>query len=140
MTLDGGWDFLTHHLVQLALVTLVAGVVSAFVVVVVLVRMPADYFVGERNHAFLDGYPLWVRVLATLSKSILAWVLIVLGLVMAFPGVPGQGLLTILVGVLLADFPGKRKLERRVVAIHAVHSVVNKVRSRFGRDPLQGVG
>ena len=104
-----------------------------------LVQMPADYFVGENPRPFLEGYPLWARMLATLFKSLLAWVLIALGLVMALPGVPGQGLLTLFVGILLADFPGKRKLERRVVAIHAVHSVINRVRARFGREPLAGV-
>jgi hypothetical protein len=33
---------------------------------------------------------------------------------MSVPGVPGQGLLTILLGVMLLDFPGRRSLELKV--------------------------
>ena len=34
--------------------------------------------------------------------------LILLGLVMALPGIPGQGVLTMIVGLTMIDFPGKR--------------------------------
>ena len=34
--------------------------------------------------------------------------LVLLGLVMALPGIPGQGLLTMIVGITMIDFPGKR--------------------------------
>jgi hypothetical protein len=114
-------------------------VVSTAMVVTVLILMPPDYFVGKAPRPFLEGRPLWVRVLATVLKNGLAWVLLAFGLVLSVPGVPGQGLLTIMVGLLLADFPGKRSLERRLVRVHAVHSVANKIRARFNKPPLLGL-
>jgi hypothetical protein len=49
---------------------------------------------------------------------------------------PGQGLLTLIVGVLMMNFPGKRRLQRRVLAIPAVLNAVNALRKRTGEPPL----
>ncbi|MBI5493528.1 MAG: hypothetical protein HY904_00790 [Deltaproteobacteria bacterium] len=104
----------------------------------VLVLMPEDYFVADAR-PFLAGRPLWLRVLATVVKNLAASVLLALGLVMTVPGIPGQGLLTLFVGVLLLDFPGKRALERRLFQLAPVHRVANAVRARFKRAPLLGL-
>ena len=63
--------------------------------------------------------------------------LVVLGLIMALPGVPGQGLLTALIGLTLLSFPGKRRLERRFVRIPALLRAINRLRARFARPPLE---
>jgi hypothetical protein len=52
------------------------------------------------------------------------------------PGVPGQGVLTILLGIMLLDFPGKRALETRIVGRPRVNGAVNALRARFGKPPL----
>ena len=62
--------------------------------------------------------------------------LVALGFVLSLPGIPGQGLLTILLGVMLLDFPGKRRLERRLVGMPRVFDRVNRLRARFGKPPL----
>ena len=46
------------------------------------------------------------------------------------------GLVFMLLGLSLLDFPGKRNLERRLLAIPAVIGFLNGVRGRFGRSPL----
>jgi len=60
----------------------------------------------------------------------------VLGFVMALPLVPGPGLVFMLLGLSLLDFPGKRNAERRILAVPAVIRFLNDVRARFGRAPL----
>jgi hypothetical protein len=49
---------------------------------------------------------------------------------------PGQGLLTILIALILLDFPGKRSLERRIIARPKVLRAVNGLRTKAGRPPL----
>ena len=49
---------------------------------------------------------------------------------------PGQGVLTMLIGVSLLDFPGKRQLERRLIGQRALLRTINKLRAKFGRPPL----
>ena len=51
---------------------------------------------------------------------------------MSLPLVPGPGLVFILLGLSLLDFPGKRALQRRVVTRPFVLRVLNKTRTRFG--------
>ena len=96
----------------------------------ILVRLPADYF--AEGSAVLGSGGLPARV----AKNALGVVLVVVGVVLAIPGVPGQGLLTILLGVMLLDFPGKRRLERRFVGLPRVHRAVDDLRARFGSPPL----
>jgi hypothetical protein len=55
---------------------------------------------------------------------------------MALPLVPGPGLVFILIGLSLLDFPGKRSLERRLLAVPTVLRFLNEVRQRFRRPPL----
>ena len=50
---------------------------------------------------------------------------------------PGQGLLTILVGLLMLDIPGKRRLELAIVRRGPVLGSINKLRARFRRPPLR---
>ena len=61
----------------------------------------------------------------------------ILGLVMALPGIPGQGILTMIVGLTMLDFPGKRGLERRLIGRPHILHALNRLRARFGRAPLE---
>jgi hypothetical protein len=63
--------------------------------------------------------------------------LMVVGALMALPGIPGQGLLTMLIGLSLLSFPGKRRLERRFVRMPALLRAINRLRARFARPPLK---
>ena len=49
---------------------------------------------------------------------------------------PGQGILTILIGLSLVEFPGKRRLEAKLVGQATVLSTINKMRAKFNKPPL----
>src|SRR5262245_48939953 len=80
--------------------------VSLGIVSLILVKLPADYFRNNHHSKFWAGRPPALRILALVGKNILGVLLILVGIVLSLPGVPGQGLLTILLGVMLVDFPG----------------------------------
>ena len=111
-------------------------VLSIVLTVVVLVRLPKSYFANDDRSSMLPGRPEWQRVTARALKNVAGALLVVLGVVMAVPGVPGQGLLTILIGVVLLDIPGKRAMERRILRVKAVRRAVDNLRRRFGREPF----
>jgi len=102
----------------------------------VVVRWPAHQFRDELPPPFMPGHPRWQRRLGRLAKNLGAVVLVLAGLIMSLPGVPGQGLLVILIGLSLSDLPGKRGVERRLIARPLVSRTLNSVRARFGRPPL----
>ena len=110
---------------------------SIGLVAIVLVRMPEDYFRGDAPRSFLAGSPPWKRKAARVGKNALGVLLIALGVVLSVPGVPGQGVLTILIGITLVDFPGKRRFEIRIMRNRTVHAGANAIRRRFGKPPFE---
>lgn len=99
-----------------------------------LVRLPADYFdTRVARHWMRDRHPL-LRAAGLLVKNVAGVVFVAAGLAMLV--LPGQGILTILIGVSLVDFPGKRRLEAQLVGQPAVLRGINSVRARFGKPPL----
>jgi len=103
----------------------------------VLVRLPVDHFVRPRRtwrEAWKGSF--W-RKLGTATKNLAGVALLIAGGIMSIPGVPGPGLLTVLAGLYLVDFPGKHRLQRRVLQIPWLRSRIDRVRARFGRPALQ---
>lgn len=110
--------------------------ISLAIVSFILVKIPPDYFQEDRPNEFWSGRHPAVRLLGIIGKNILGVLLVALGIVMSIPGVPGQGILTILLGIMLLDFPGRQDLERRIVSHPRVLKNVNKLRHRFGKPEL----
>ena len=109
-------------------------VISAFVIPYLIVRLPADFYVEDNHprHLFQDR-PV-VRFLFLGVKNVLGAILLVAGIIMLV--LPGQGILTVLAGLALLDFPGKRKLEMRIIHRPAILRTINWLRERAGREPL----
>ena len=100
-----------------------------------VVKLPAYYFIQQRQSRSNSPSSVshWAKFLL---RNLLALALIGLGIVLSLPGIPGQGLLTILLGIMLSDFPGKEHLERKIVSYPKVLEALNRLRKRFGKPPL----
>jgi hypothetical protein len=129
--------FVTWQSVLLGiLIFVVTFSISLVIVSVIMVKIPSDYFRGDQpRELFADKSPV-VRSLLVAGKNLLGFVLVVLGILMSIPGVPGQGILTILLGIMLLDFPGRRRLERKLVSRPQVLSTINKLRHKFDKPNL----
>lgn len=101
-----------------------------------VVRLPADYFNGPAPKRPPCSKGPFGRLLVKLGRNLLGALLLLLGLVLVVPGVPGQGLLTILVGLLFVDFPGKYRLERFLLGWRPLRKLVDRLRIKRGRPPL----
>ena len=99
-------------------------------------RIPEDYFLrtGGRRSEWGRKRPLLHGVLRV-GRNALGLLLVAAGGVMLF--VPGQGLLAILAGLMLLEFPGKRRLEGALVRRPAVSGSMNWMRKRRGVPPLK---
>jgi UPF0716 family protein affecting phage T7 exclusion len=76
-----------------------------------------------------------LRSTLLVAKNVVGIVLVAAGALMLL--VPGQGLLTIVAGLILLDFPYKFLLERGLATQRHVWRSINWIRKRFGRPPLQ---
>ncbi|WP_447987293.1 hypothetical protein [Nitrospira sp. Nam74] len=101
----------------------------------IIINLPADYLVDTQRQSWLAKQPAVIRVPLRLLKNLLAVVLIILGIAMLV--LPGQGLLSILLGIALADFPGRLKLQRWILQRPKVMDSLNWIRQKFDRPRLQ---
>lgn len=108
-------------------------VLTAVLLPIVVLRLPADHFV--REHRVGHGPRRALDWVWHLGKNALGAVFVLAGVAMLV--LPGQGLLTILIGLLMVDFPGKRAFERRLVGRPAILNLINAMRRKRGRPPLQ---
>lgn len=112
--------------------------VSLIVMPLLVVRIPPDYF--SRRHRYrapdLRQMPLPKLVLLA-GKNLLGCFFLVAGCFMLV--LPGQGILSILVGLGLLNFPGKFKLERWLVGHPHIMKSMNWLRIRAGKSPLTPV-
>lgn len=101
-----------------------------------VIRIPEDYFASRQRPKtrFANEHPM-LRWTVWGGRNVLGVALILAGLAMLL--LPGQGLLTILVGILLMDFPGKHRLERRIVRTGPVLKSINWVRRQAHVRPLR---
>jgi uncharacterized membrane protein HdeD (DUF308 family) len=85
-------------------------------------RLPKDFFSRK------DRKPsLWL--------NILGWVLIVAGVAMMI--LPGPGAVALLAGIMLANFPGKRRIVRWFLSRGKIFQQLNRIRAKRGKPPLQ---
>lgn len=99
-------------------------------------RIRADYFNHDERPRgrWAEQHPL-VRLALRIGKNLLGCAFVLAGVAMLV--LPGQGLLTLLVGFLLIDFPGKYRFEKWLVRRRYVLRSINWLRRRARREPLQ---
>ncbi len=128
---DWGW--------WLAAVSAVTFVGSLAVVPILAVRIPADYFRRDRRGPtpWRRRHPV-LRLAVLVLKNALGVVLLLGGIVMLF--LPGQGLLTMFLGIVLMDFPGKFRLERYLISRGPVLKSINWIRRKAEVSELETDG
>jgi hypothetical protein len=111
--------------------------INLAIVSIILVKLPADHFSNNRKTKFWSGPRPVLHAAKVIGKNIAGVLLVALGVVLSLPGVPGQGLLTILLGIMLLDFPGKERLEQKLLSRPSVLNAINRLRARFEKPPLE---
>lgn len=117
----------------IAIAGTVAGTAALFVAGLIavraaVVRLPADYLSAQyqsprRSRAWRVG------------KNVLGAMLVVAGVAMLM--LPGPGILVVVLGLMLVDFPGRHRLIAWIVSRERVLNSINKVRRRHGKPDLE---
>jgi len=120
-----------------ALIFLGTFLLSLAIVSIILVKLPADHFSKSHKTKLWSGPNPALHAAKVIGKNVLGVLLVIVGIVLSIPGVPGQGLLTILLGIMLVDFPGKNRLEHKLLSRPGVVNTINRLRGRFSKPPLE---
>jgi hypothetical protein len=98
-------------------------------------RLPADYFAERRDRPSLLSVPdPRMQLVLKVLKNALGVLLFLAGLAMLV--LPGQGVITLLVAVVLLDIPGKRRVLARILRRPRLAQALNRIRERAGEPPL----
>jgi hypothetical protein len=106
---------------------------SLILIPLLVVRVPEDYFIRQPIKDWPTRHPL-VHLSIIAAKNLLGGGMLLAGIAMLV--LPGQGLLTILIALMLIDFPYKRYWERRMIGIKPVREAANWIRRKNGHPPL----
>lgn len=132
-------EFLTEHpqiLWGLVGFSLLAFLSTLILIPILMLQIPVDYFAGEEapRSAWQKLHPV-PRLFCLIGKNLLGLVMIFIGFTLLF--LPGQGLLTMVFGILILDFPGRYRLKRWLIQRPAILRSVNWLREHYGRPPLR---
>jgi hypothetical protein len=112
--------------------------IAALVAVpLLIVRLPADYFRcrnWRERHIAHRRHPV-VHVALVVARNLLGILFILAGVGMLV--LPGQGILSIVIGLVLTDVPGKFRFARWIVGRPVILDAINRLRARAGRAPLE---
>ena len=129
------WESLTWGDIAWTLLFSVVAIIASYGLIVIgMIKIPADYFsstyVKEIN---LDNH-FSIRWAAFIIKNIIGFILVIAGIIMIFT--PGPGVPTILLGLIMMDIPGKRPFEAKLIQRPMVLSAVNDLRAKYNKPPL----
>jgi len=132
-------EWITLHetlLAYLGMLSFITFFLTLLLVPVLIIQMPADYFLYDRKDLkqFRREHP-FVRIITAVIKNIFGVIFICAGLAMLV--LPGQGVITILIGITLISFPKKRALECRIIEQRTVVRTLNWIRTKADKPPLE---
>ncbi|MEK7293835.1 MAG: PGPGW domain-containing protein [Nitrospirota bacterium] len=125
-------------LIGLTIASVVFFVGTLIAIPFILVRLPPHYFDERHPRLWMPDHHPGLRLLGFIVKNAVGAVLLAVGIALLV--LPGQGILTILLGVSLLDFPGKRYIERKIVGQPTVLKAINALREKYAKPPLSMAG
>ena len=126
-------DFCIEHAGLLVTASLLTAVLTLALVPILITSIPADYFICEKPLKISKYHPI-INFLLKAVKNLLGAVFLCVGFVLLF--LPGQGLVMILAGLLIMNYPGKYAIERWLIIKLGALPAMNTLRMRYGKPPL----
>tara|TARA_B100000927_G_C16451874_1_gene464186 strand:+ start:1332 stop:1757 length:426 start_codon:yes stop_codon:yes gene_type:complete len=134
--LDTLYQFITNYkkfIFWLGSISAVIFVFSLLSIKWLVALIPSDYFIKKEDSKFKKKYPfLWF--LSLIIKNIFGYSLIIGGIFMLI--LPGQGVFTIMIGLMLSNYPGKYAIEKKFIAIPSVLKGINWLRKKSNEPPI----
>ena len=102
----------------------------------IIVKLPSDYFIKDKNLArrFCQDKPL-LGVIIIGFKNIFGLIFLLMGFIMLF--IPGQGILTMLIGYSMLDFVSMRGPVYKIVRRPSVYQFINRIREKKDKEPIE---
>jgi len=122
------------YFVWLGTLSFVIFIFSLLTIKWLVALIPSDYFIQKNNSEFRSNYPIF-WLISIIIKNLIGYTLIIGGILMLV--LPGQGLFTIFIGLMLSNYPGKFYIERKFIAIPSVLKTINWLRKKSNTPSIR---
>ncbi len=100
-----------------------------------IIAIPSDYFINKKRVSALRDSSILLWVFYKIFKNIIGYIFIAIGLLALV--LPGQGILMILIGLMMSDYPKKFDLEKKIIKINTVRKGVNWIRIKSNVEKIK---
>ena len=115
----------------ISLVSLTIFIISILSIRWLVLLIPENYFKEKKNSILKEEY-FFYWIAFKFIKNSLGYLLIIVGILMLV--LPGQGILTIFIGMILSDYPGKYYIEKKIIQSSIILRTINSIRKRSGKN------
>ena len=96
--------------------------------------IPEDYFINKKDSKIKQSN-IFIWYIVLIFKNVIGYSLILGGIMMLV--LPGQGLFTIIIGLMMSNYPGKYSIEKKFIAIHTILKSINWLRRKSNKPPIR---
>ena len=132
-------DFITQatadyhqYFFWMGIVSFVVFIASLLLTPLLLGKIPQDYFIHTNQHKVEIEH--LGHLIIVVIRTLIGFVLLIAGIIMLVT--PGQGIISILLGLFLMEFPGKRKLELKLINHEPTFKALNWLRGKANKEPF----
>ena len=121
----------------LAMISAIIFMVSLLVIPWLISKLPPDFFAKIRSgHKTKNNNSRLYNLILFLLRNVFGFAFLIAGILMLF--MPGQGILTIVLGISIMVFPGKRRLVNMLIEQKSVQHGLNWIRRKTGKIEFDG--
>jgi hypothetical protein len=104
-----------------------------FAIPIFIVKLPSDFFIRQNlpKPLLASRKHTVIRLIYVIIKNVIGVMIIFAGIAMLF--LPGQGVMTVIIGISLLNIRGKRRIVLAFVCRSFVIQSLNRLRTRFNK-------
>lgn len=122
---------LLQALAGLSLLTFIFSIVT---IPLLVARLPREYFLQQRPKSTNSRKLTFGAISLLLIRNMIGLLLVLAGVAMLF--LPGQGVITIIIGIAVMSFPYKRRLIRILSRPLSVRNSLDWIRKKMNKEPF----
>ena len=137
-----GLNFLYAWLENNSYILFYLGIISVLIFIfsivglrLFIIAIPSDYFINKKRVSALRDNSILLWVFYKIFKNIIGYIFIAIGSLAL--GLPGQGILMILICLMMSDYPKKFDLEKKIIKINTVRKGVNWIRIKSNVEKIK---
>jgi len=131
------WSVLKEWGLWITIASVLTSLIGMGIVTKVIIGLPTDYFLEQGRRKPLADHPVLAVVLLVL-RNLAGLLFFLAGIAMNV--LPGPGLLTMVLGLSMMNFPGRHRLINWLLSLKQVRKSLNWIRKKAHQPSFEFIG